>query len=43
LFEYADRLAEGAPFEPAAARAFARETVRGYLAVGAGASRAPAY
>ena len=32
LFEYADRLAEGAPWEPAAGAAFARKTVRGYLA-----------
>ncbi|MGH7856661.1 MAG: DUF6607 family protein, partial [Candidatus Binatia bacterium] len=31
LFEYAEKLDEGAPFDPAAARAFARETVRGYL------------
>jgi len=34
LFEYADRLDEGGPFEAGAARAFARETVRGYLADG---------
>jgi hypothetical protein len=32
LFEYADRLDNGEPYDPAAARAFARETVRGYLA-----------
>jgi hypothetical protein len=32
LFEYAERLAGGEPYDPAAARAFARETVRGYLA-----------
>jgi hypothetical protein len=32
LFEYAERLAEGAPWEPAAGTAFVRETVRGYLA-----------
>jgi hypothetical protein len=34
LFEYADRLDEGAPLDAGAARAFARETVRGYLADG---------
>ena len=32
LFDYAERLYEGEPFDPQAARAFARETVRGYLA-----------
>jgi hypothetical protein len=32
LFDYAEKLYEGAPLDPAAARAFARETVRGYLA-----------
>jgi hypothetical protein len=32
LFAYAERLAEGAPWDPVAGRAFARETVRGYLA-----------
>ncbi len=31
LFEYADRLDDGEPYDAAAARAFARETVRGYL------------
>jgi uncharacterized protein DUF6607 len=36
LFEYAERLAEGAPWEPKAGAAFARETVRGYLAAGNG-------
>jgi hypothetical protein len=34
LFEYAERLYEGAPFDPAAARGLARETVRGYLVAG---------
>jgi hypothetical protein len=34
LFEYADRLAEGAPWEPEAGAVFARATVRGYLAEG---------
>jgi hypothetical protein len=32
LFEYADRLEEGAPYDPVTARGFARDTVRGYLA-----------
>jgi hypothetical protein len=32
LFEYAEKLYEGAPLDSAAARAFARDTVRGYLA-----------
>lgn len=32
LFEYAEKLADGAPFDRDAARAFARATVRGYLA-----------
>src|SRR5437899_3467313 len=32
LFDYAERLYEGEPFDPHAARALARETVRGYLA-----------
>jgi hypothetical protein len=32
LFEYAGRLDEGEPFDRAAARAFARKTVRSYLA-----------
>ena len=31
LFEYAEKLDEGTPFDPAAARAFAQQTVRGYL------------
>ncbi len=31
LFEYAEKLYEGEPLDAAAARAFARETVRGYL------------
>jgi hypothetical protein len=31
LFDYADRLADGGPFERAAAATFARETVRAYL------------
>lgn len=35
LFEYAGRLDAGEPYDPAAARAFVRETVRGYLASGA--------
>jgi hypothetical protein len=38
LFEYADRLNDGEAFDPVAARAFARETVRGYLATGPGAA-----
>jgi hypothetical protein len=37
LFEYAEKLYEGAPFEPGTARPFARETVAGYLATPAGA------
>ena len=41
LFEYAERLAEGEAWEPTAGAAFARETVRGYLAEG-GTSK-PAY
>ncbi len=36
LVEYAQRLYEGAPWDPAAGRAFARETVRGYLAAPGG-------
>jgi len=36
LFDYAGKLDDGAPFDPVAARAFARDTVRGYLAAGAG-------
>ncbi len=32
LFEYASKLDEGAPYDPAAGRAFAREQVAGYLA-----------
>ena len=31
LFEYAEKLYEGAPLDQADARAFARKTVRGYL------------
>jgi hypothetical protein len=31
LFDYAEKLYEGTPLDAAAARAFARETVRGYL------------
>jgi hypothetical protein len=31
LFEYAEKLDDGAPYDPTAGRAFARETVRGYL------------
>jgi hypothetical protein len=42
LFEYAERLYEGAALDRAGARAFARETVRGYLADGQGAT-APGY
>jgi len=34
LFEYAERLDSGEPYDSAAARAFARKTVRGYLAEG---------
>ena len=34
LFDYAERLAEGTPWEPKAGAAFARETVQGYLAEG---------
>jgi hypothetical protein len=41
LFEYAERLAEGAPWEPQAGVAFARATVRGYL--GEGGTGEPAY
>jgi uncharacterized protein DUF6607 len=40
LFEYAEHLADGAPFDPVAARAFARDTVRGYLADAAPAAAA---
>ena len=39
LFEYAEKLYEGAPYEPDAARAFARETVRGYLGTPAKGTR----
>jgi hypothetical protein len=35
LFDYAEKLYEGAPFDRTKARAFARETVRSYLADGA--------
>jgi hypothetical protein len=38
LFQYAERLDEGAPFDLAAARTFARATVEGYLAPGPGAA-----
>ena len=31
LFEYAGRLDEGEPYDAAAARAFVRQTVQGYL------------
>jgi hypothetical protein len=41
LFEYAERLDDGAPWEPGPGTAFARDTVRGYLAEGA--SGAPGY
>jgi hypothetical protein len=34
LFDYAEKLADGAPYDPADARAFAQRTVRGYLAAG---------
>ncbi len=34
LFEYAGRLDEGEPYDPAAARAFVRTTVQGYLVDG---------
>jgi len=34
LFEYAERLTEGAPWEPQTGTAFARKTVRGYLVDG---------
>ncbi|MGH7339410.1 MAG: DUF6607 family protein [Candidatus Rokuibacteriota bacterium] len=39
LFDYAEKLYEGAPFDPGTARAFAWETVRGYL--GTPGARAP--
>ncbi len=32
LFDYAEKLADGQPLDPVAARVFARDTVRGYLA-----------
>jgi uncharacterized protein DUF6607 len=38
LFEYAEKLADGEPFDAPAARIFARETVRGYLASEPGAA-----
>jgi hypothetical protein len=41
LFDYAEKLYEGAPFERAEARAFARETVRSYLATDGGRGAAP--
>jgi hypothetical protein len=41
LFEYAEQLAGGTPWEPEAGRTFARKTVRGYLADGA--TSAPGY
>jgi hypothetical protein len=41
LFAYAERLADGASWEPAAGAAFARQTVRGYLAEATGSE--PAY
>jgi hypothetical protein len=37
LFEYAEKLDEGAPYDAAAGRAFARKTVAGYLATSANA------
>jgi hypothetical protein len=40
LFEYAERLYDGEPYDPAAARRFVRETVRGYLATGTTAGEA---
>jgi hypothetical protein len=43
LFERAEKIADGAPYDPAADRAFARETVRGYLADGTSAGGAPGY
>jgi hypothetical protein len=43
LFEYAERLAEGAPLDAAEARRFARETVRGYLAAPGSESSRPTY
>jgi hypothetical protein len=43
LFERAEKIADGAPYDPVADRAFARETVRSYLAEGAAASGPPAY
>jgi uncharacterized protein DUF6607 len=43
LFEYAERLADGAPWDPVAGRAFARDTVRGYLAAGARGGEAAGY
>jgi hypothetical protein len=39
LFEYAERLDAGEPYDAAAARTFVRETVRGYLADGGRAGR----
>jgi hypothetical protein len=43
LFEYAERLDEGAPLDAAEARRFARETVRGYLAEPGSESSRPTY
>jgi len=43
LFEYAERLADGASWEPQAGTAFARKTVRGYLADGDGEGSEAAY
>jgi hypothetical protein len=40
LFEYAERLNDGEPYDAAAARAFVRKTVQGYLAEGQGAAAA---
>ncbi|HJQ83968.1 MAG TPA: DUF6607 family protein, partial [Candidatus Binatia bacterium] len=42
LFDYAERLDEGEPFDAGAARTLARSTARGYLSDGA-ASAAPGY
>src|SRR5262249_56003270 len=40
LFDYAERLDDGEPYDPAAARTLARDTVRGYLAEGPGGTAA---
>ena len=40
LFDYAERLDDGEPYDSAAARTFARDTVHGYLAEGPGRTSA---